>query len=111
MRKVAVIPAVLLTVLCTLTGCKKEEVEKVIEPLVADIQTAETSQEAQEEEDPVIPEIDASVEIQPGARIAVVSKSTSGSYWILVRQGMEQAVADVNEAYGFGKDEQITMTF
>ena len=25
MRKVAVIPAVLLTVLCTLTGCKKEE--------------------------------------------------------------------------------------
>ena len=55
MRKVAVIPAVLLTVLCTLTGCKKEEVEKVIEPLVADIQTAETSQEAQEEEDPVIP--------------------------------------------------------
>ena len=47
MRKVAVIPAVLLTVLCTLTGCKKEEVEKVIEPLVADIQTAETSQEAQ----------------------------------------------------------------
>ena len=111
MRKVAVIPAVLLTVLCTLTGCKKEEVEKVIEPLVADIQTAETSQEAQEEEDPVIPEIDASVEIQPGARIAVVSKSTSGSYWSLVRQGMEQAVEDVNEAYGFGKDEQITMTF
>ncbi len=52
MKKVAVIPAVLLTVLCTLTGCKKEEVEKVIEPLVADIQTAETSQEAQEEEDP-----------------------------------------------------------
>ena len=111
MRKVAVIPAVLLTVLCTLNGCKKEEVEKVIEPLVADIQTAETSQEAQEEEDPVIPEIDASVEIQPGARIAVVSKSTSGSYWSLVRQGMEQAVEDVNEAYGFGKDEQITMTF
>lgn len=71
----------------------------------------ETSQEAQEEEDPVIPEIDASVEIQPGARIAVVSKSTSGSYWSLVRQGMEQAVEDVNEAYGFGKDEQITMTF
>ena len=111
MRKVAVIPAVLLTVLCTLTGCKKEEVEKVIEPLVADVQTAETSQEAQEEEDSVIPEIDTSVEIQPGARIAVVSKSTSGSYWSLVRQGMEQAVADVNEAYGFGKDEQITMTF
>lgn len=69
MRKVAVIPAVLLTVLCTLTGCKKEEVEKVIEPLVADIQTAETSQEAQEEEDRLFPKIDASVEIQPGAAL------------------------------------------
>lgn len=111
MRKVAVIPAVLLTVLCTLTGCKKEEVEKIIEPLVSDVQTEDTTEKAQEEEEPVIPEIDTSVEIQAGARIAVVSKSVSGSFWGLVKQGMEQAVADVNEAYGFGKDEQITMTF
>lgn len=111
MRKVAVIPAVLLTVLCTLTGCKKEEVEKVIEPLVSDVQATQTSEEAQEEEEPVIPKIDTSVEIQPGARIAVVSKGASGSFWELVKQGMEQAVADVNEAYGFGKDEQVTMTF
>ena len=111
MRKVAVIPAVLLTVLCTLTGCKREEVEKIIEPLVSDVQTAETTEKAQEEEEPAIPEIDTSVEIQAGARIAVVSKSVSGSFWGLVKQGMEQAVADVNEAYGFGKDEQITMTF
>ena len=111
MRKVAVIPAVLLTMLCTLTGCKKEEVEKVIAPLVADVQTTEDSQTAQEESDPVIPEIDTSVEIQPGARVAVVSKSTSGEFWSLVKKGMEQAVADVNEAYGFGKDEQVSMTF
>ena len=111
MRKVAVIPAVLLTALCTLTGCKREEVEKIIEPLVSDVQTAETTEKAQEEEEPAIPEIDTSVEIQAGARIAVVSKSVSGSFWGLVKQGMEQAVADVNEAYGFGKDEQITMTF
>ena len=48
------IPAVLLTMLCTLTGCKKEEVEKVIAPLVADVQTTEDSQTAQEESDPVI---------------------------------------------------------
>ena len=111
MRKVAVIPAVLLTMLCTLTGCKKEEVEKVIAPLVADVQTTEDSQTAQEESDPVIPEIDTSVEIQPGARVAVVSKSTSGEFWSLVKKGMEQAVSDVNEAYGFGKDEQVSMTF
>ena len=111
MKKVAVIPAVLLAVLCTLNGCKKEEVEKVIAPLVSDEQTTESTEEAQEEKDPVIPEIDTSVEIQAGARVAVVSKSTSGEFWGQVKKGMEQAVADINEAYGFGKDEQVTMTF
>ncbi|MDD5803129.1 MAG: substrate-binding domain-containing protein [Clostridia bacterium] len=111
MKKVAVIPVVLLAALCTMTGCKKEEVEKVIAPLVADEQTTESTEEAQEEKDPIIPEIDTSVEIQTGARVAVVSKSTSGEFWNLVRQGMEQAIADVNQAYGFEKDDQVTMTF
>ena len=111
MKKVAVIPAVLLAALCTFTGCKKEEVEKVTAPLVSDEQTTESTEEAQEEKDPIIPEIDTSIEIQPGARVAVVSKSTSGEFWGLVKKGMEQAIADVNEAYGFGKDEQVTMTF
>ena len=36
---------------------------------------------------------------------AVVSKSTSGEFWGLVKKGMEQAIADVNEAYGFKKEE------
>ena len=49
MKKVAVIPAVVLAVLCTFTGCKKEEVEKVIAPLVSDEQTTESTEEAQEE--------------------------------------------------------------
>lgn len=111
MRKVAVISAVLLAAMCALTGCKKEEVEMAIAPLVADEQTTEETEVAQEESDPVIPEIDTSVEIQPGARIAVVSKSTSGEFWNQVKKGMEQAVADVNEAYGFSKADQITMTF
>lgn len=111
MKKAAVIPAVLLVMLCTLTGCKKEEVEKVIAPLVANEQTAESAEEAQEESDPVIPEIDTSVKIQAGARVAVVSKCVSGEFWSLVKLGMEQAVEDVNEAYGFEKDDKITMTF
>ena len=49
MKKVAVIPAVVLAALCTFTGCKKEEVEKVIAPLVSDGQTTESTEEAQEE--------------------------------------------------------------
>ena len=31
--------------------------------------------------------------------------------WKLVKKGMEEAVKAINEAYGFKKDEQITMTF
>ena len=94
MKKVAVIPAVVLAALCTFTGCKKEEVEKVIAPLVSDGQTTESTEEAQEEKDPLIPEIDTSVELQAGSRVAVVSKSTSGEFWGLVKKGMEQAIAD-----------------
>ena len=44
MKKVAVIPAVVLAALCTFTGCKKEEVEKVIAPLVSDGQTTESTE-------------------------------------------------------------------
>ena len=87
MKKVAVIPAVVLAALCTFTGCKKEEVENVIAPLVSDGQTTESTEEAQEEKDPLIPEIDTSVEIQAGSRVAVVSKSTSGEFWGLVKKG------------------------
>lgn len=90
MRKVAVIPAVVLAALCTFTGCKKEEVENVIAPLVSDGQTTESTEEAQEEKDPLIPEIDTSVEIQAGSRVAFVSKSTSGEFWGLVKKGMDR---------------------
>lgn len=110
MKKIAVMSAAALCAVCTLTGCQKEQVEEMIAPLVADVQTAEAAEETVEE-DPVIPEIDTAVEIEPGTRIAVVSKSTSGEYWSLVKKGMEQAIADVNQAYGFEKKEQISMTF
>ena len=60
MKKAAVIPAVLLAVLCSFSGCGKEKVEQAIAPLVSDEQTTEEIKEVQEEKDPVIPEIDAS---------------------------------------------------
>ena len=83
MKKVAVIPAVVLAALCTFTGCKKEEVEKVIAPLVSDGQTTESTEEAQEEKDPLIPEIDTSVEIQAGSRVAVVRvQAESSGDWL-----------------------------
>lgn len=114
MRKAAVVAACLLMTAAMLTGCTKDEVEETIQPLVADaIEEADSEAEAVEEteETPLIPEIDTTVKIQPGSRVAVVSKNTKGEFWKKVRQGMEDAVKAVNEAYGYKKDEAVTMTF
>lgn len=114
MRKAAVGAAVILTALSMLTGCSKAEVEETIQPLVADaIEEADSEAEAIEEEGDtnLIPEFDPAVEVQPGARIAVVSKGTNGEFWNQVRKGMEAAIEDANEIYGFEKERAITMTF
>lgn len=112
MRKAAVAAGCILAMSALLSGCRKEEVEEAIQPLVADVLAEEETESAEEmEEEQVLPQIDTSIPIQAGARIAVVSKSTNGEFWDLIRSGMEQAVSDVNEAYGFRKDDKITMTF
>ena len=111
MKRAAVATAALLAVSTLLTGCQKEEVEKLVAPLVADVQETPEAEEMEEEQNPAIPEIDDSLSIEPVAKIAVVSKSTKGEFWDKVKEGMQNAVKDVNTAYGFKKDEQITMTF
>lgn len=111
MKKAAVVTAVLLAA-GFLTGCQKEEIQEAIAPLVAEAQDKNQTEDTQKADaNPVIPEIDTSVSIQPGAKIAVVSKNTKGEFWKTVQKGMQQAVADVNAAYGFSKDDQISMTF
>lgn len=69
--------------------------------------TEEDSWEGQEA--PI--EMDPSLTIEPGVRIAVVTKSTEGSYWKTLKKGMEDAVSYINEKYGLEKDNQLTMTF
>jgi ribose transport system substrate-binding protein len=56
-------------------------------------------------------DIDTSVSIESGMRIAVVSKGTKGQFWNMVHEGMESAINAINEAYGLQKDDKITMTF
>ena len=114
MKRAAVAAIGLVTGLTMLTGCSRAEVEETIQPLVADaIEEADSEAEAVDEQDesPLIPEIDTDVKIESGSRIAVVSKSTKGEYWKMVKKGMEEAVKAINDAYGFKKDDQITMTF
>ena len=62
-------------------------------------------------EDPLLPEIDTSVQVEAGSRIAVVSKNTEGQFWERLQAGMADAVKAVNEAYGFSKEDAVTMTF
>lgn len=114
MKRAAVAAIGLVTGLTMLAGCSRAEVEETIQPLVADaIEETDSEAEAVDEQDesPLIPEIDTDVKIEAGARIAVVSKATKGEYWKMVKKGMEEAVKAINEAYGFKKDDQITMTF
>ena len=114
MKRAVVAAISLMTGLTMLTGCSKAEVEETIQPLVADaIEESDSEAEAVDEQDesPLIPEIDTDVKIEAGSRIAVVSKSVKGEYWKMVKKGMEDAVKAINDAYGFKKDDQITMTF
>lgn len=114
MKRAVVAAISLMTGLTMLTGCSKAEGEETIQPLVADaIEESDSEAEAVDEQDesPLIPEIDTDVKIEAGSRIAVVSKSVKGEYWKMVKKGMEDAVKAINDAYGFKKDDQITMTF
>ena len=114
MKRAVVAAISLMTGLTMLTGCSKAEVEETIQPLVADaIEESDSEAEAVDEQDesPLIPEIDTDVKIEAGSRIAVVSKSVKGEYWKMVKKGMEDAVKAINDAYGFKKDDQIKMTF
>lgn len=56
-------------------------------------------------------QIDSTIPVQSGARIAVVSKNTRGQYWDLLKEGMQDALTAVNTSYGFEKGDQIYMTF
>lgn len=110
MKKAAVASmAVLATAAMAVSGYVKAE--EISEPVAEKTQDAVVSSEGETVTDPLIPEIDTGISIQPGARVAVVSKDTKGVFWELVRKGMEGAVADVNEAYDLGKGKTVTMTF
>lgn len=49
--------------------------------------------------------------LEKASHIAVVVKNTETGYWKAVRQGMDQAVADLNTALGYEGDDQIKCTF
>lgn len=91
----------------TTDSAQTEVSEKDIEKAMKEVKEAARESLIEEEKQM----IDTSVRILEGAHIAVVSKSTDGEFWKLIKEGMEDAVTAVNEAYAFEKDHLITMNF
>lgn len=125
MRKTAIAAVGILMMTGALTGCEKEHAEETVSQQVeeAKISKEEYAEEASEEIEVQTQEniekvtedelslIDTSVPIEAGLHIAVVSKGTTGEFWTAVKNGMQSAVDEVNEAYGFEKSDKITMNF
>ena len=107
MKKAAAAVVLLAAVFLAAEGLVKVG---VFDTFVADVQAeGGTAEEDRKEER--IAQIDTLVPVQAGSRIAVVSKSVAGEFWDLIRQGMEEAVEDINTAYGFTSEDKLTMTF
>ena len=118
MRRNTTILAIVICITVFLSGCTKEEIMEKLSPIVEDLAAGEAGTvsvsvpEGEEEVSwPAIPEIDTSVRIHPGARVAVVGRGKKGEYWDAVQHGMKQALKDINTAYGFDKNDQIRLTY
>ena len=114
MRKTAWIIGMILLFSVMLSGCSREEAQEILAPVMEELiagPAGTASVEDEEETFPAVPEIDTSLRIRPGLRIAVVGRGKKGEYWDAVQHGMKQALKDINEAYAFSKDDQIRMTY
>lgn len=111
MKKAAVASVIVLTAVAAV-GMVSGKTEKIEASSVESVEKqGDEAAEEKDIKDPLIPEIDKNMEIEAGSRIAVVSKNTKGQFWEEMRKGMEDAVKVVNEAYGFSKEDAVTMTF
>ena len=117
MRKAAAAGIILAGAILVAGGLDKESgSENFVADVQANDETTQTEEETDsdpesEEEAALAAQIDTSAPVTKGSRIAVVSKSVDGEYWKALHSGMEDAIKDVNAAYGFTSDDQITMTF
>lgn len=107
MKKAAVAVVLFAAVLFAVEGLNKNG---GFGTFIADVQAEEEASEENLEEERVS-RIDTSIPVQPGSRIAAVSKNVNGEFWDLIQQGMEDAVKDINTAYKFESDDKLTMTF
>lgn len=51
------------------------------------------------------------LDLEPGTYISVIGKEENASYWKQIREGVEQAGEDLNEALGYTGEDQIRVLF
>ena len=113
MRKAAAAGIILAGIILVAGGLdRKGGSDNFVADVQANDETTQTEEENRSSEETELEtQIDTSAPVTAGSRIAVVSKSVDGEFWKAIRTGMEDAVKDVNAAYDYTSDDQITMTF
>ena len=113
MRKAAAAGIILAGIILVAGGLdRKGGSDNFVADVQANDETTQTEEENRSSEETELKtQIDTSAPVTAGSRIAVVSKSVDGEFWKAIRTGMEDAVKNVNAAYGYTSDDQITMTF
>lgn len=112
MRKAAAAGIILAGIILVAGGLdRKGGSDNFVADVQANDETTQKEENRSSEETELETQIDTSAPVTAGSRIAVVSKSVDGEFWKAIRTGMEDAVNDVNAAYGYTSDDQITMTF
>lgn len=123
MKKLIITLLSLFFVFTAFTGCGKDvaatggeaqsqvkETPMETEAPVEEIQIPQETEAPKEQLEAPI-EIDTGIALEKGARIAVVAKSTDGSYWKSLKESMQEAVDYMNQAYELEGKDKITMTF
>lgn len=104
------------------TGCNGNTSAGVVKASTVQAETEQTQKIVSENAETIVVEedvketdipitLDPDMEIEKGIRIAVVARSTEGSYWKLMKKCMKDTVDYINEFYGLDGEEAVQMTF
>lgn len=104
------------------TGAKTPESTPTEEPTAEPEEEAEVTDEAEQQDEPEIDLPDEEemiadytsaegLPLEEGTCFAVVAKNTGSGYWDAVKEGISQAIDDLNETLGYEGDDKITFTF
>lgn len=99
----------------------REEASETEEDPEIDEVKEEAEEDTEEKKEIALPEEEERItdytsvtglQLEPGSNIAVVVKSTKAGYWDAVKQGITQAVDDLNKELGYtAEEDKITFTY